>query len=250
MGHDWTTRGTHHRVTARGRARDLVRGFARGDVPYPRGSARDRMPYSRGSARDDVAHPAGSGRDQGPYPRTSPEDGGAVPAPLGRDAVVADRRWAADLRAAVFCSLALFALIMLVDCAAGTLSAVRTGLWAGLAVLLYVILHPARVTAGPGWLAVRGPLRRRHVCTGLLTSVRISETVAARLVLCDSLGNRVEFDPKILAENPLLLHRLDAGARRSRACGLLRTGAADLGWLLARLDGREAKAVFEASGLR
>ncbi|WP_229909070.1 hypothetical protein [Streptomyces flavofungini] len=219
MGHDWTTRGTRRRVTARGRARDLAWGSA---------------------------------RDHGPHPRTSPEDdgGGAVPALLGRDAVVADRRWAADLRAAVFCSLALFALIMLVDGAAGTLSAARTGLWAGLAVLLYVILYPARVTAGPGWLAVRGPLRRGHVCTGLLTSVRISETVAARLVLCDSLGNRVEFDPRILAENPLLLHRLDAGARASRALGLLRTGSVELGRLLARLDGREAKAVFEASGLR
>ena len=74
------------------------------------------------------------------------------------DAVVTDRRWASDLRAAVFCSAALFALIMLVDFAGGTLSAVRTGLWAGLGALLYVILHPARVSAGPGWLAVRGPV--------------------------------------------------------------------------------------------
>ncbi|WJV48833.1 hypothetical protein [Streptomyces flavofungini] len=218
MGHDWTTRGTHHRVTARGRARDLVRGFARDHVPHP---------------------------------RTSPEDGGGdLPAPGGRDAVVEDRGRAADLRSAVFCSLALFALIVLVDFGAGTLSAVRAGLWAGLAVLLYVILYPARVTAGPGWLAVRGPVRRGHVCLDLLTTARVSETVAARLVLCDSLGNRVEFDPKVLAENPLLLHRLDAGARASRASGLLRSGSAELSRLLTRLDGREAKAVFEASGLR
>ncbi|MFD9909851.1 hypothetical protein [Streptomyces sp. NPDC059063] len=169
---------------------------------------------------------------------------------LAPDAVVTDRRWAADLRAAVFCSLALFVLIMLVDLAAGSLSGPRTGLWSGLAVLLYAILHPVRVTAGPGWLAVRGPLRRRHVCTGLLTSVRVSESVAARLVLCDSLGHRVEFDPKVLAENPLLLHRLDVGARQSKASGLLRTGAAELDRLTARVDGKGAKAVFEASGLR
>ncbi|GGO44253.1 hypothetical protein [Streptomyces lasiicapitis] len=166
------------------------------------------------------------------------------------DAVVTDRRWASDLRAAVFCSVALFALIMLVDLAGGTLSAVRAGLWAGLGALLYVILHPARVSAGPGWLAVRGPVRRRHVCVNLLTSVRVSETVAARLVLCDSLGHRVEFDPKVLVENPLLLHRLDAGARASREVGLLRSGSVELSRLLARLDGREARAVFEASGLR
>ncbi|MCI3930556.1 hypothetical protein [Streptomyces sp. AN091965] len=167
-----------------------------------------------------------------------------------RDEVVTDRRWGADLRAAVFCSLALLALIVLVDLAAGTLSALRVALWAVLAVLLYVILHPARVTAGPGWLAVRGPLRQRHVCTNLLTSVHVSRTVAARLVLCDSLGHRVEFDPRVLAENPLLLHRLDAGARAARASGLLRCGVTDLAWLTARLDGTCAKAVFEASGLR
>ncbi|WP_371529311.1 hypothetical protein OG302_28110 [Streptomyces sp. NBC_01283] len=166
------------------------------------------------------------------------------------DGVVADRRWAADVRAAVFCALALFVLIVLVDWANGTLSALRGVLWAGLSALLYLILHPARVTAGPGWLAVRGLLRHRHVCTGLLTAVRHSEGVAARLVLCDSLGNRVEVDPQVLAENPLLLHRLDAGARDARACGLLRTGAEVLGRLVARLDGDGAKGVFEVSGLR
>ncbi|MEI5100484.1 hypothetical protein RB200_20580 [Streptomyces sp. PmtG] len=168
----------------------------------------------------------------------------------GPDDVVADRRWAADLRAAVFCSLALLVLIVLVDYAAGTLSPLRTGLWTALSALLYAVLHPVRVSAGPGWLAVRGPLRRRHVCVSLLTSVHVSETVAARLVLCDSLGHRVEFDPKVLAENPLLLHRLDAGARAARENGLLRRGTADLERLTARVDGRGAKAVFEASGLR
>ncbi|MFH8792711.1 hypothetical protein [Streptomyces sp. NPDC017941] len=166
------------------------------------------------------------------------------------DAVLTDRSWAADLRAAAFCSCALFALIVLVDFGAGTLSALRTGLWAGLAGLLHVVLHPVRVTAGPGWLAVRGPLRRRHVCTGLLTAVRVSETVGVRIVLCDSLGNRVEFDPKVLAANPLLLHRLDLGARRSLAAGLLRSGSVELGRLLARLERGQARAVFEASGLR
>ncbi|KUF20196.1 MULTISPECIES: hypothetical protein [Streptomyces] len=174
-------------------------------------------------------------------------DARAVP---DADAVLTDRSWAADLRAAAFCSCALFALILLVDFGAGTLSGARAGLWAGLAGLLYVILYPVRVTAGPGWLAVRGPLRSRHVCTGLLTAVRVSETVAARLVLCDSLGNRVEFDPKVLAANPLLLHRLDVGARRSRAAGLLRSGSVELGRLLTRLERRQAKGVFEASGLR
>ncbi|GAA3137568.1 hypothetical protein ACFQ0X_29675 [Streptomyces rectiviolaceus] len=168
----------------------------------------------------------------------------------GRDGVVSDRRWAADVRAAVFCALALFALIVLVDWANGTLDALRGGVWAGLSGLLYLILHPVRVTAGPGWLAVRGLLRHRHVCTGLLTAVRHCEGVAGRLVLCDSLGNRVEVDPRVLAENPLLLHRLDAGARGARERGLLRAGAEVLGRLSARFDGDTAKGVFEASDLR
>ncbi|MFH8485849.1 hypothetical protein [Streptomyces longisporoflavus] len=164
--------------------------------------------------------------------------------------VVGDRRWAADVRAAVFCALALFVLIDLVDWANGTWDTLRSGLWAGVSGLLYLVLHPVRVTAGPGWLGVRGVLRRRHVCTGLLTAVRYSEGVAARLVLCDSLGNRVEVDPRVLAENPLMLHRLDSGARDARTCGLLRTGSDVLGSLVARLDGDAAKRVFEVSGLR
>ncbi|MFC8127633.1 hypothetical protein [Streptomyces sp. NPDC057302] len=169
----------------------------------------------------------------------------------GGDGVVADRRWAADVRAAVFCSLALFVLIVFIDWANGTLGVVRGGLWVGLSGLLYLILHPVRVTAGPGWLAVRGLLRHRHVCTGLLTAVRRSgEGVAARLVLCDSLGNRVQVDCQVLAENPLLLHRLDAGARDARERGLLRTGGEVLAGLSARIDGEGAKGVFEVSGLR
>ncbi|MEU7578877.1 hypothetical protein AB0B50_14875 [Streptomyces sp. NPDC041068] len=164
--------------------------------------------------------------------------------------VTADRDWAADVRAAVFCSLALFGLVLLVDWAGGTLDAVRACLWAGLSALLYLVLHPTRVTAGPGWLAVQGLGRRKHVCTGLLTAVRHSEGVAARLVLCDSLGNRVELDPQILVANPLLLHRLDTGARAARDAGLLRTGCVELQRLTARVDGAAARAVFEASDLR
>ncbi|MFE0175446.1 hypothetical protein ACFWZ2_24300 [Streptomyces sp. NPDC059002] len=165
------------------------------------------------------------------------------------DVVTADRQWIADMRAAGLCSLALFVLVVLVDCANGTLGAARLGLWAGLSALLYAVLHPVRVTAGPGWLAVRGLGRRRHVCTGLLTAVRHSDGVAARLVLCDSLGNRVELDPKVLVDNPLLLHRLDTGARAARDAGLLRTGCVELQRLTERVDGAAARAVFEASDL-
>ncbi|MEV5975795.1 hypothetical protein [Streptomyces sp. NPDC052114] len=164
--------------------------------------------------------------------------------------VMSDRGWADDVRAAVFCAVTLFGLVLLVDWANGTLDAVRAPLWAGLSGLLYLVLHPVRVTAGPGWLAVRGLGRRRHVCTGLLTAVRHSEGVAARLVLSDSLGNRVELDPQILVANPLLLHRLDTGARAAREAGLLRTGCVELQRLVDRADGAAVRGVFEASDLR
>ncbi|MFF1376795.1 hypothetical protein [Streptomyces sp. NPDC058308] len=164
--------------------------------------------------------------------------------------ITSDRGWGAGVRSAVFCACALFGLVLLIDRADGTLTPARTGLWAGLSALLYLVLHPARVTAGPGWLAVRGLGRRRHVCTCLLTAVRRSEGVAARLVLCDSLGNRVELDPQILVDNPLLLHRLDTGARTARQNGLLRTGCAELRRLATRADDATARAVFEASDLR
>ncbi|AZM57594.1 hypothetical protein DMA15_11365 [Streptomyces sp. WAC 01529] len=169
---------------------------------------------------------------------------------MGTAETVSDRNWASDVRAAVLCALGLFVLIVLIDLANGTLALPRLALWAGLSALLYVVLHPARVTAGPGWLAVQGLGRRRHVCTGLLTAVRHNEGVAARLVLCDSLGNRVELDPQILVANPLLLHRLDRGARAARDAGLLSSGCAELRRLTARIDGAAARGVFEASDLR
>ncbi|MBM7173396.1 hypothetical protein JQK87_34430 [Streptomyces sp. G44] len=164
--------------------------------------------------------------------------------------MVTDRNWTAQVRSAALCALGLLVLVVLLDLVNGTFAAPRLALWWGLAVLLYGVLHPARVTAGPGWLAVRGLGRRRHVCTGLLTAVRYSEGVAARLVLCDSLGNRVELDPRILVADPLLLHRLDRGARAAREAGLLRTGYTELSRLIERADGAGARGVFEASGLR
>ncbi|MET7512541.1 hypothetical protein ABZS88_03500 [Streptomyces sp. NPDC005480] len=174
---------------------------------------------------------------------------GRAAAPASRDTVVRDRRWAADLRAAVFCALAVFCLILVIDTANGTLSAARAGLWAGLSALLHAVLHPPLVSAGPGWLAVRGVWGTRRVCTDLLTSVRHSDGVTPRLILRDALGGRVELDPKVLTDNPVVWHRLETGARRARASGLLRCGTPVVDRLAARIDGDAARAVFEASEL-
>ena len=116
--------------------------------------------------------------------------------------VVHDRRWAKDLRSAVQCSAALLVLLLLIDRGTGSLTAVRGALWAGLALLLFLILFPPRVTAGEGWLASRGPLRERRVRTDLLVSVRCLDGVSQRLVLRDAFGHRVKINPQVLVNNP------------------------------------------------
>ncbi|MYW65563.1 hypothetical protein GTY65_16075 [Streptomyces sp. SID8379] len=169
--------------------------------------------------------------------------------PHGATHTVTDRNWAHELRAAALCSLLLLGLVTLIDAANETLSPVRGLLWTGLSLLLYAVLHPPRVMAGPGRLAVHGLLRRRHVCTDLLVSVRRGEGLTPRLVLRDALGARVELDPAVLVANPVLWHRVETGAGRARASGLLVAGEDVLRELGARVDGDEARAIFSAAGL-
>ncbi|MFJ8827061.1 hypothetical protein ACIREE_35495 [Streptomyces sp. NPDC102467] len=160
-----------------------------------------------------------------------------------------DRNWPRELRAALLCAGLLFALVVTIDTAHSTLTPARTALWTGVSLLLYAVLHPPRVTAGPGWLAVRGLGGRRHVCTDLLVSVRRGEGITPRLVLRDALGTRVEVDPRILVANPLLWHGLETGAARARAGGLLVTGSDVLREVGERVDRAGARGIFEASGL-
>lgn len=167
----------------------------------------------------------------------------------GDPGVSVDRHWAHEVRTAVGCSALLFALVVTIDAANSTLSVLRAALWTGLSLLLYAVLHPARVTAGPGRLAVRGLWRQRHVCTDLLVSVRRGEGVVPRLVLRDALGARVEVDPAVLVGNPVLWHRVETGAARALAGGLLVAGADVVRELGERVDREGARAVFETSGL-
>ncbi|MCP3819303.1 hypothetical protein NLX86_14685 [Streptomyces sp. A3M-1-3] len=167
--------------------------------------------------------------------------------PPGKPA--SDDGWAADLKAAAGCATLLLALLLLIDGASGGLTAPRAVLWAALAVLLFVLLLPARVTAGEGWLASRGLLRERRVCTDRLVAVRWSDGVAQRLVLRDVDGARVEVDPRVLVANPHLWRLLDAGARSSLGRGTLLCGATALKQLSRRIDGETAQSVFKISGL-
>jgi hypothetical protein len=174
----------------------------------------------------------------------------AVPTHAEPPAEVAyDRRWSGDLRSAVRCSAVLFSLLLLIDWGAGSLTSVRGGLWAGLAVLLFLILFPPRVTAGEGWLASRGLLGERRIRTDLLVSVRCLDGVSQRLVLRDVFGDRVEIDPRVLVNNPDLWHHLDEDAHRSAASGSLACGQTALRRISERIDRVTARTVFKVSGL-
>ncbi|WP_330456589.1 hypothetical protein OIB37_06615 [Streptomyces sp. NBC_00820] len=163
--------------------------------------------------------------------------------------VVYDREWTRGLRGSVRCAAGLLGMLLLIDRAAGTLTWWRCALWVTLALLLFLVLLPARVSAGADWLASRRLLRTRRVRTDLLVAARPLDGVSPRLILRDTLGARVEIDPDVLVRNPALWHRLDEGARRSEAAGTLRCGTTALHRLARRIDRETALEVFRTSGL-
>jgi hypothetical protein len=171
------------------------------------------------------------------------------PGPPSGKGLAGDRHWRGDARYAIRCALAFYALAMLIDQGAGTLTLPRAGLWTGLALLVLVVLLPPRVTVGEGWLAVRGLVRERRVRADALVEVRQYEGISAHLLLRDAAGRWLELDPQVLVGNALIWHEVDAGIRRSRERGTLRSGTDVLRRLSERIDGTEARAVFRASGL-
>lgn len=163
--------------------------------------------------------------------------------------MVQDRHWAPELLSSVRCAGVVLGLLVLVDWGAGRLTSERGALWVALATLLFVVLCPARVTAGEGWLETRRLLATRRVRTDLLISVRCVDGVAQRLVLRDVFDNRVEIDPRVLAANPDLWLRLDEDTQRSIAAGCLLCGQTALRRVARRIDRETAETVFKVSGL-
>ncbi|WP_051338044.1 hypothetical protein [Streptomyces flavidovirens] len=166
-----------------------------------------------------------------------------------RASVVRDSGWAADARFAVACAVTLLGLLLLMDAGAGRVTVSRAALWAALAVLLFVVLLPPEVSAGPGRLASRGLLRERSVRTDRLVSARWCDGVGQRLVLRDADGGRVEVDPHVLVANPPLWRLLDEDVRACHARGLLLCGATAMRQLSARIDRETARTVFKVSDL-
>jgi hypothetical protein len=165
------------------------------------------------------------------------------PAPTG------DRHWRDSARFATGCAVAFFCLALLVDWDGQTLTPPRTLLWLAMTAALFAILLPQRVTAGPGWITVRGVVRHRTVRTDALVAVRQHGDVSMYLTLRDADGCRLDLDPRVLVSNPLLWHELDTGVRRSRAGGTLLEGMDVLERLRHQIDDATARAVLRASGI-
>ncbi|MER7466571.1 hypothetical protein [Streptomyces sp. NPDC097981] len=166
------------------------------------------------------------------------------------EAVAHDKDWAGALCTAGVCAALLLALLLLVDMVGGALTAPRAALWGGLAALLFVVLLPDRVTAGPCWLACRGLLREKRVRTDRLVSVRWSGGDSQRLVLRDIHGVRLELDTKVLTANPRIWQLLERGAHASRERGVLTFGETDWRQLSRQIDRDTAHLVFKVSGLQ
>ncbi|MEU8644388.1 hypothetical protein ACIRRT_29585 [Streptomyces sp. NPDC102256] len=166
-----------------------------------------------------------------------------------QESQVCDHRWARDLRSAIACTSTFLGLLLSVDAAAVTFTPARVALWSGLALLLFLVLFPPRVTASEGWLVIRTPLRTRRVRTDRLVSARALGRASRRLVLRDSLGGRAELDPRTLVANPQLWHRVGTDIRVAATQGHLRQSPAALNELAEQIDRETAWAVFEISGL-
>ncbi|MGW7210409.1 hypothetical protein [Streptomyces sp. NPDC054837] len=160
-----------------------------------------------------------------------------------------DPEWTQELWSAARCAGVLLALLLLFDWGSDRLTLWRAVLWCALAGLLFVVVFPARVSAGGNWLATRRLVREHRVRTDLLVSVRCLDGISPRLLMRDSLGGRVELDPEVLVRHPQLWLRLEAGARKAAADGSLLCGATTLQHISRRVDGEAARAVLRASGL-
>ena len=155
----------------------------------------------------------------------------------------------ARLRTAYAIASTALGVTVLLDGMDGTLTLARAALWIALGTLLFAVLLPPRTTAGDGWLAVRGLARTHRVRTDHLVSVRADGTFDRRILLRDAFGARAAVDPRVLVANPFLWHQLDAGARHSRAAGLLPERTA-LRELAETIDTAESRTLLISADIR
>ncbi|GAA3903703.1 hypothetical protein GCM10022244_12370 [Streptomyces gulbargensis] len=162
---------------------------------------------------------------------------------------LSDAGWLGEAWYAIGCAALLLGASLLVDAVANGLTLLRMTGWITLATALLVILLPARVSAGPGHLTVRGLWVTKSVRTDRLSAVDWPVGIAQRLVLTDADGVRAEVDLRVLTSNPALWLRLEADARAALERGTLDRGAASLARLSLRVDADTTRSVFNVSGL-
>ncbi|WP_369147871.1 hypothetical protein [Streptomyces sp. R44] len=167
--------------------------------------------------------------------------------PVGR--TVHDGAWAGEAWAAFGCAGLLLTVSLSVDAGDDGLTLSSALLWIALAVALFVILLPARVTAAPGSLTVRTLWTRTVVRTDRLTTISWPDGIEQRLVMTDMEGGRTQIDVRILLANPALWLLWEADARASYENGTLKDGVRDLDRLKDRVERDTAHSVFRISGL-
>ncbi|GHJ94733.1 hypothetical protein SNE510_42520 [Streptomyces sp. NE5-10] len=173
-----------------------------------------------------------------------------LPSPRPATDVLHDAGWPGEARAALLCSGLLLGIALVVDAGTphgltlpGALGCITLGM------VLLVILLPARVSAAPGLLTVRGLWVTRTVRTDRLVAIAWPADTAGRLALRDEDNARAEVDLRVLLANPALWLRIEADALTSRAHGTLEHGTADLTRLALHVHSETARTVLRVSGL-
>ncbi|MDJ1134382.1 hypothetical protein [Streptomyces iconiensis] len=165
---------------------------------------------------------------------------------------VEDPRWVTEVRWVGVGGAVVLGTLLAVDAGYGRLTWPRCALWAGLALLLCLVLLPPRITAGRGWIASRGVLVERRVRTDRLVAFHWDEGsggAVRRVILHDTAGTRLELDVGVLTATPALWLLLEEGAREALRNGTLTRGSAALTRLANRVEQETVRAVLMASGL-
>ncbi|MFJ7957005.1 hypothetical protein ACIQ62_11990 [Streptomyces sp. NPDC096319] len=178
-------------------------------------------------------------------PRRYPRHGEDVPGD-----VLSDAGWPGEARAAIGCAVGLLAVSLIVEAGTHGLTVLRTAGFIALASVLLVVLLPARVSAAPDLLIVKGLWTTRTVRIDRLSAVAWpAGGTSHRVILTDAEDGRAEVELRVLSANPAIWLRLEAGAQASLQRGTLSRDTGDLARLSLYIHRETARSVLKMSGL-